>query len=83
MTESREGSAAPVSAGSQSNATPAPHLDAMLELVQQLHGDLTGEARERVRASIAVARQAVAAMNRYPLSNADEPDPIFIPFRQD
>jgi hypothetical protein len=58
-------------------------VEAMLGVVEQTHGPLDEAAREQLREQLRRTRAASTALYAYPLSNADEPAPIFRPFRAD
>lgn len=64
-------------------APPPAALDALTEVVQKTYRPLAGEEQERVRTVITALQQASAALAAYPLTNADEPDPIFSVYRAD
>lgn len=59
-----------------------PHMEALVAAVMAAHGArIPAEHVEKIRESVKGLRGAVAAMNAYPLINADEPDPIFAAYR--
>ena len=68
-----------------STSPPEPDarlLEALLASVAAVHGERIGPERmERVRESIKGLRTAAEALAAYPLTNADEPDPIFAAYR--
>ncbi len=71
----------PVHAGS---AASSATIAALLDLVQATYrpdAALSDGERERLQTSIGHMQAASAAMHAYPLTNADEPDPIFAAFR--
>ena len=60
------------------------HMEALVAAVMAAHGvRIPAEHAEKIRESVKGLRGAVAAMNAYPLTNADEPDPIFAAYRSD
>jgi len=63
------------------DGAPDAIAEALLDLVQKTHGPLEGEELERVRGTLDGLRRASQAMAAYPLTNADEPDPIFAALR--
>ncbi|MHB8575355.1 MAG: hypothetical protein ACYDCQ_08490 [Dehalococcoidia bacterium] len=85
MAENTGQAAATPAATSATAVTPeqAPLIDALLQVVEQIHRPLAEAEREQLRSAIALGRQASAALMAYPLSNADEPDPIFAAYRAD
>ncbi len=58
-------------------------VEAMLGVVEQMHGPQDEAAREQLREQLRRARGAAAALCAYPLTNADEPSVIFRPYRAD
>ena len=93
MAEERTGGISGQQAGADAGAAPAqPDLgqpsqpvtaDALLQLIQQTYRPLDSAEQERVRTAIGAMQQAAAAMYAYPLTNADEPAPIFMAYRSD
>ncbi len=65
-------------------ATPTPTITALVDVVQAIYrpgAALSDSERERLQTAIGHMQAASAAMRAYPLTNADEPDPIFAAFR--
>ncbi len=63
---------------------PPATISALLDLVQATYrpgSALTDTERERLQTTIGHMQAASAAIHAYPLTNADEPDPIFSAFR--
>ena len=58
-------------------------IEALIELVQKSYRPLNDEELARIRKSLVASQTMAAAMQAYPLSNADEPDPIFVAYRAD
>ena len=59
-------------------ATPDPVVEALFAAVLARYGEhIPPDQAELVRERIARIREAVAVLNAYPLSNADEPDSTF------
>ncbi len=59
-----------------------PHVEALVAAVMAAHGaHIPAEHTDKIRDSIKSLRAAVAALDGYPLTNADEPDPIFAAYR--
>lgn len=56
---------------------------AMLGVVEQMHGPLAEAAREQLREGLRRQQAISAALYAHPLTNADEPGTIFRPFRAD
>ena len=67
----------------EQEAQQAALVEALLGVVEQLHGPLDDERREQLRGGLQRSRGAAAALYAYPLTNADEPTTIFRPFRAD
>ncbi len=88
MTEHRpapsgnNGGAAPAREAATEPPEPAT-IEALLELVQRTYRPLNDEELTRIRKSLVASQAMAAAMQAYPLSNADEPDPIFVAYRAD
>jgi hypothetical protein len=68
-------------AGTEPSAAAEPrddHLEALVAFVLARHGErIPAEQRERLRESVRGLREAAAALDAHPLTNADEPDAIF------
>jgi hypothetical protein len=58
-----------------------PLAEALLAVVEQTHGPLDDAARDQLREGLRRTRGATTALYAYPLTNADEPAPNFVPFR--
>ena len=62
----------------------AAKLDAAIAAISTRHGDrIDPEARAKAREVVTGIHAAVAALDAYPLTNADEPDPVFTAFQRD
>jgi hypothetical protein len=67
-----------------SGPSDAGEIDLRLALVRQRYGDrLTAEQLEDLRRAVEAIVAHVAAIRRIRLTNADEPLPLFAPFRAD
>ena len=63
-------------------APDEPLVDALMGAVLVAHGDRIPEhQRDRVRESIRNLREVAATLAKYPLTNADEPEPFFAAYR--
>jgi hypothetical protein len=61
-----------------------PHVEALVAAVMAAHGaHIPAEQTDKIRESVKGLRAAVAALDAYHLTNADEPDPIFAAYRSD
>jgi hypothetical protein len=72
------------SAAQAEPAAPSATVKALLGLVQATYRPgavLTDAERARLRTTIEAMQAASTALHAYPLTNADEPDPIFAAFR--
>lgn len=59
-------------------------LDAFVALITTVHGEhITAEHAPRLRDAARALREAIAELYAYPLTNADEPDPVFAAYRAD
>lgn len=64
--------------------TQDPKLEALVAAVQAVYGGrISEEQMARVRDGVKGLREAAAALYAYPLTNADEPDPIFAAYREE
>lgn len=63
--------------------TAQPSVDAQLALVEAAYGPQPEADRAQVRGVLDGVSRAVAALNAFPLSNADEPAPSFAAYRAD
>lgn len=67
----------------QPQAAPDPMVEAMLAQVRAaLAWELSEEEAAVVRGRIEGALKMAATLRAYPLTNADEPDFVFIPHRE-
>lgn len=58
------------------------HLEALVASITAAYGGrISQEQMQRVRDGVQGLREAAAALYAYPLTNADEPDPIFAAYR--
>ncbi len=63
---------------------PDPRLDAALARIQAQHGQhLPPGTEERLRTSVQALLAAADTLRATPLTNADEPDPIYRAYRAD
>ena len=59
-----------------------PLVYALTSVVLAAHGDhIPEDQRNRVRESIRNLREVADTLTKYPLTNADEPEPFFSAFR--
>ncbi len=62
--------------------TQDARVEALIAVVRAVYGErISEEQMERVRDGVKGLRDVAAALYAYPLTNADEPDPIFAAYR--
>lgn len=90
MAERRKGSGArrrpsvtDAGAPAQAPPEPPPAADALMALIEKSFRPLAEDEAEALRASLAQAHQATAALYAHPLTNADEPGTSFAAYRAD
>jgi hypothetical protein len=77
----------PSTTAAQSQQPPAPELDEQLVEAMLAHAlahlkfELPDEDLPKLRQSVEANLRNAAILRRYPLTNADEPDYIFRPYR--
>ena len=67
----------------QTQRAAPPSLDALVAFVQSVYGPLNDPELEQVRGVLDGLAQSLAAIDAFPLDNADEPAPSFAAYRAD
>lgn len=78
-----ESAAAPDRQKVKPTKTPRSDADLLLELLRRDFPDkrLTGPILSEIRGQLAENQRRSWRLSRFPLTNADEPTPMFIPYR--
>lgn len=67
----------------QTQRAAPPPIEALLALVQSVYGPLDENETQQVRGVLDGLAQSLAAIDAFPLDNADEPAPAFSAYRAD
>lgn len=67
----------------QAQRAAAPSSEVLAAYVEQVYAPLAADELAALRPLLSELAGALAAIAAFPLDNADEPAPIFVPYRAD